>query len=445
VELLAACYFHGEQAVANLQKLAQQAELLGREGLTTLKEAIRQLEQRVLDVKDEGESVLAEENLDAVRIMSIHKSKGLEFPIVILAGCQTGIEGRHSAAAEALFDWSTGLTGLRIGAISDLAGLYIAEKTRLRNAEEQKRLLYVAMTRAREHLIISCAPSDRRSSGSFLSMLDDTVNHGITDAEEPKRVSLGAGVVEIEVVSERLTAPGRTKDKSKRVKKTNEWRSFIDTWARRDADYEKAQQAAPFVTPTLLKRQEESSTESGSKMNGQFYRQTPALVVGDLAHRFLQNWQFTSDVKEYKGQLHDFITLSLPREFASSCREIEAELEDIFQAFFHSKVYAELTGARILGREVPLLMPWNGQIMEGVIDLIYEKNGLLYLADYKTDRITKDQLAEGAARYSRQAEIYSRAVKQSLGRELAAFKIIFLRLGEAVELGAEKNKELSLF
>ena len=174
VELLAACYFHGEQAVANLQKLAQQAELLGREGLTTLKEAIRQLEQRVLDVKDEGESVLAEENLDAVRIMSIHKSKGLEFPIVILAGCQTGIEGRHSAAAEALFDWSTGLTGLRIGAISDLAGLYIAEKTRLRNAEEQKRLLYVAMTRARENLIISCAPSDRRSSGSFLSMLDDT-------------------------------------------------------------------------------------------------------------------------------------------------------------------------------------------------------------------------------------------------------------------------------
>ncbi|HVR16824.1 MAG TPA: PD-(D/E)XK nuclease family protein, partial [Candidatus Limnocylindrales bacterium] len=118
---------------------------------------------------------------------------------------------------------------------------------------------------------------------------------------------------------------------------------------------------------------------------------------------------------------------------------------DIFQAFFRSKVYAELTSARILGREVPLLMPWNGQIMEGVIDVIYEKNGLLYLADYKTDRITKHQLIEGAARYSRQAEIYSRAVKQSLGRELAAFKIIFLRLGEAVEFGADKNKELSLF
>jgi ATP-dependent helicase/nuclease subunit A len=276
-------------------------------------------------------------------------------------------------------------------------------------------------------------------------MLDGTVNNGITDAEEAKSVSLGAGVVEIEVVSERLTAPGRTKGKSKRAKTKFDWQPFVDAWARRTTACERAQQAAPFVTPTLLKRQEEASTESGSKMTGQIYRQTPALVVGDLAHRFLQNWQFASDVKEYKGQLHDFITLSLPREFASSHREIETELEDIFHAFFRSKAYAELTDSRIVGREVPLLMPWNGQIMEGVIDLIYKKNGLLYLADYKTDRITKDQLAEGAARYNRQAEIYSRAVKQSLGRELAAFKIIFLRLGEAVELGAEKNKELSLF
>jgi ATP-dependent helicase/nuclease subunit A len=80
VELLAACHFHGEQAVANLQKLRRQAELLGREGITTLKTAIRQLEKRMLEVKDEGESVLAEESLDAVRVMSIHKSKGLEFP-----------------------------------------------------------------------------------------------------------------------------------------------------------------------------------------------------------------------------------------------------------------------------------------------------------------------------------------------------------------------------
>ena len=444
VELLAACYFHGEQAVANLQKLSEQAELLGREGLITLKEAVRQLERRVLDVKDEGESVLAEENLDAVRIMSIHKAKGLEFPVVILAGCQTGIEGRHSGDAEAMFDWSTGLTGLRIGSISDLAGLYIAEKTRLRNAEEQKRLLYVAMTRARENLIISCAPSSRRSAGSFLSMLDGTLCDVIADADASKTVAVGEGMVAIEVVSEGLTAPGRMKRGSKHTKKTPSWRSFLDAWARRTSAYE-TQQAAPFLTPTLLKRQQEASTEAAGNIDERIFRQTPALVVGDLAHRFLQNWQFTGDVIHFEPQLHDFLAHTLPSAFESSRKEIESELRNIFRAFFCSKAYACLAGSRILGREVPLLMPWNGQIMEGVIDLIYERSGLLYLADYKTDSVENQNLSEAAARYQQQAEIYSQAVRRSIGREPAAFKIIFLRVGEAVEIFAEKNKELWLF
>ena len=218
VELLAACHFHGEQAVANLTKLHQQAEQLGREGLTTLKQAIRQLEQRVLDVKDEGESVLAEENMDAVRIMSIHKAKGLEFPIVILAGCQTGTEGRRRAEAESSFDWSTGLTGLRIGRTADLASLYIAEKNRLRDGEEQKRLLYVAMTRAREHLVISCAPSGRRSRGSFQAMLDSTLNDSINAAQSSTRVALGRGIVEIDVVHRNLSAPSHAPAQSQSLK-----------------------------------------------------------------------------------------------------------------------------------------------------------------------------------------------------------------------------------
>jgi ATP-dependent exoDNAse (exonuclease V) beta subunit len=94
---------------------------------------------------------------------------------------------------------------------------------------------------------------------------------------------------------------------------------------------------------------------------------------------------------------------------------------------------------------VPLLMPWNGQIMEGVIDLIYERNGLLYLADYKTDRIEAKDLRLGAERYRRQAEIYSEAARRSLKREVAAFKLIFLRLGETVEVDFHPDKELWLF
>jgi len=126
--------------------------------------------------------------------------------------------------------------------------------------------------------------------------------------------------------------------------------------------------------------------------------------------------------------------------------QIESELQQIFASFIRSSAYSEVASARILGREVPLVMPWNGQIMEGIIDLIYEKNGLLYLADYKTDRIAKAELSQGVERYRPQAEIYSKAVEQSLGRSPAAFKVIFLRLGKAVELvPQEPNQELWLF
>ena len=111
----------------------------------------------------------------------------------------------------------------------------------------------------------------------------------------------------------------------------------------------------------------------------------------------------------------------------------------------NSDIYAELRKARILGREVPLLMPWNGQIMEGVIDLIYERNGLLYLADYKTDSVAAKDLRFGAERYRRQAEIYSEAARRSLKREVAAFKLIFLRVGETVEVDINPEKELWLF
>ena len=445
VELLAACYFHGEQAVANLQKLKQEAERLGGEGTTTLKQAIRQLEKRVLEVKDEGESALAEEHLDAVRIMSIHKAKGLEFPVVILAGCHTGVEGGRAADAEALLDWSTGLTGVRIGQISDLVGLYIAEKSRLRTAEEQKRLLYVGMTRAREHLIISCAAGSRRSSGSFLSMLDSTLDQRIGAAQKSQTITVGKGKIAIEVMSANLTAPSASQKSASTTADVN-WQDFIERWRRRRVDYESTGRTAPFVTPSRLKHQEQALTEAGNRSAGEVYGGLPALVVGDLAHRFLQRWDFADDVTRFEDVLHDWLSQTLSTESESLPAPIESELQRIFAGFVRSSAYSEIASARILGREVPLVMPWHGQIMEGIIDLIYEKNGLLYLADYKTDKIAQAELSQRVEHYRPQAEIYLKAVEQSLGRSPAAFKLIFLRLGKAVELGPQKpDQELWLF
>ncbi|MDZ4342412.1 MAG: UvrD-helicase domain-containing protein, partial [Candidatus Binatia bacterium] len=441
VRLLAACAFHGEQAVANLDKLRQQAEQLGREGLMTLKETIRQLQQHVLDVKEEGESVLAEESIDAVRIMSIHKAKGLEFPVVVLAGCHGGTNARQAKSAEALSDWSSGLTGLRVGPIWDLPGLYIAEKARLRAEEEQKRVFYVAMTRPREHLIISCAPTSRRSGGSFLAMLGEALGIESDDIAESKIVSTGAGKMAIQVVTESLAAPGRAESAGTRASGKRDWRPYVDLWSRRRSDFATAMKSPVFLTPTLLKRQEAELSEAAVPHQQAPLKRTLAMLIGELAHRFLQSWDFALDARAFMDPLKLTIGHWLPQDYRPQQAALQNELEEIFTAFFRSKAYGELAQARILGREVPLLVPWNGQIMEGVIDVIYERDGLLYLADYKTDRIAREELQHGAERYRQQAQTYAEAARLSLKREVAAFKLIFLRLGEAVEITAEKNNE----
>ena len=74
-------------------------------------------------------------------------------------------------------------------------------------------------------------------------------------------------------------------------------------------------------------------------------------------------------------------------------------------------------------------MPWNEgrQVMEGIIDLLYRLDGALWIADYKTDMIPLDQIAERAERYREQARLYRMAVEQSLRAPIAGFEFIFLR------------------
>ncbi len=72
--------------------------------------------------------------------------------------------------------------------------------------------------------------------------------------------------------------------------------------------------------------------------------------------------------------------------------------------------------------------------MEGVIDVLYEKEGNLYLADYKTDHVQRKDLSSVMEHYYHQAEIYSEAVCRSLQRDVKGFKLIFLRLGEAIQV-----------
>jgi ATP-dependent helicase/nuclease subunit A len=434
IRLLAASSFHGEQAVANLEKLRQQAELIGREGLGTLKEVIGRLGSRVLEIREEAESALAEENLDAIRILSIHKSKGLEFPVVVLAECHTVPNQTSERDPAALHDWSTNLVGLRTTSYWSLPGLYIAERARRREEEEQKRVLYVAMTRAREHLMISCAPTERRYPGSYLSMLEESLSEDITSRQESHLITAGDEAIELRVVQESLSPPGRARKTKKEKPSHIDWKYYAQIWRRRAEECESALRTPLFLTPTLLKQREQALTDGLRQKENVVISSELSLVIGELAHRFLEDWNFGDDPAKFRARLGPFLDKWIEPKQQGNRAQLQRELEEIFGSFFSSEVYCELSSSDILGREVPLLIPWDRQVMEGVIDVLYEKNGLLYLADYKSDRVQREELSHVAENYSQQVRIYTQAAQRSLQRQVAGFKLVFLRLGEAIEL-----------
>ena len=114
---------------------------------------MKKLEEFFNDDKIEGESPLADENYNAVRLLTIHKAKGLEYPVVFLPSLHSALSVRPSELF--IYDWRSQKMGLQAGDYCNLDKLLLDEQTRRREAAEENRILYVAMTRARERLVLS--------------------------------------------------------------------------------------------------------------------------------------------------------------------------------------------------------------------------------------------------------------------------------------------------
>lgn len=147
----------GDRRLANLRKLMRLAGEYERAEGRDLRGFLADAQARDLAEAREGEAALESEGLDAIRLMTIHRAKGLEFPVVCVAdlGRQSG--GRRAA----LLVGSDHTAGLRLAplgggdTIPTAAWERLAAEDANADAEEERRLFYVAMTRARELLILS--------------------------------------------------------------------------------------------------------------------------------------------------------------------------------------------------------------------------------------------------------------------------------------------------
>ncbi|HYE98976.1 MAG TPA: UvrD-helicase domain-containing protein, partial [Planctomycetota bacterium] len=369
--------YHGEQAVANLLKLRQKAADLESQGGCTLQEFLATARQAVRELEEEGESPLADETLDAVRILSIHRSKGLEFPVVVLPDLhRQSVPHRAPGVA---YDGPSRTLALRLGETVNAGGAALAFLDRERKREEWKRLLYVAVTRARERLLFlgSADARDETYLGLLRGDLDARAAVSTVPYERPAFVS----------------APPRPE------KERPDWGDFVARWRARQKRAEAA--VEPITSPTRL---EEDGQERHLGGGGEG-RSEEAALVGTACHRVLERL--------------DFRAPGVPSD-------VPPEAKEILERFFRSEPFRELAEAEILAREMPFLLPWEGRIVQGVIDVVYRVRGKLVVADYKTDKMIRPEA------HARAAGIYGEAVRRVLGEE-ATVRLLYLRHGRGVE------------
>ena len=168
----------GAQRAANLRLLQTRADSFAKTEFTGLFQFLRFIDKMKEKEIDYGEANTLDENADVVRIMTIHKSKGLEFPICIVAGLSGSFSFRKNDASGPVIydgDWGVGINYFDVTSrvrSSTLRRTEIAEKIRRDSMGEELRVLYVAMTRAKEKLILTaCQKGMKKKLKSWLSAM----------------------------------------------------------------------------------------------------------------------------------------------------------------------------------------------------------------------------------------------------------------------------------
>jgi ATP-dependent helicase/nuclease subunit A len=445
--LLHASTFEGAQRLSNLRKIVARAEDLSRRGLS-LEETLRHVEDEFQGERVEGESPLADETVDAVRLLSVHKAKGLEYPVVILPDV-----GRRShapapggeARAAWLRDESGGFLAVSLDAgVTNLAWAKLAEADRLHDAAEEKRVFYVACTRARERLILVNSDLSTKAAPwrDALAAVGYQARGGV-----PEPGLLGSGRID-----HRIVEPS--------VAESPTGAAALDPiWSEAARTFEMAADAARSGAAAILRRPTGEREEAGERIEDAVEEgesappprraagsgRDAARLAGSAVHEALASWDFRdagalrASARRAAERLagDDRGTGRGDAAATGLARETIAETGAIVEAFLATDLPARLASATILGREIPVLhQDGDGAIWRGYCDLVYrDAEGWIVVADYKTDRIDGDaSFAEAVRRYRPQIETYRRALTRALQGPGVRSEILFLRTGRVESL-----------
>jgi ATP-dependent helicase/nuclease subunit A len=405
----------GEQSAANLLKLVDQARAFSAAGGGALRAFVRWLREHTSRAPDETEATISEETDDVVRVLTVHASKGLEFPVVVFANMGTNRADR----TRVIPDRARRTVHLRLGKNED--GFVTPDWEAALQAEqrhdiaEQQRLLYVAATRAEDRLVVPVfvasanPPQDPKSYNDQLRLAGVEREPGLVDGG-----AIAAPVAELPVWRRAMDCaePGDVATVA----------AARDAWLRkRDADIVAASRPLDVRTASALKGalDEERATAGEGVWRGR------ATEFGTAVHALLER----IDLSRPEGAAG--LATTVAAEYGLRARE--REIAEVARRAIASPVIARALASPRLLREVefaaPLPAEAGGGLAEGRIDLLFAEDGELVVADFKTDRVTAAGVDARAAEYRPQALIYAWAAAHATGMPVREVIFLFARPG----------------
>lgn len=464
------CHFvsllpNGAERVSNLKTLVEKATAYDKTSYRGLFNFINFLDNLKESSGDMGSSTQLSENDDVVRIMSIHKSKGLEFPVVFLSGTNRKFNLRDMSNP-IIFHQDLGFgadiidTEKRIY-YSSMPKLALKLKAKRETLSEEMRILYVALTRPREKLIITALESDiakKRekwskklteykiaSSNNFADWLCLACINNEKDFVVNEWFYADVLKLSKEEMADLSYAGTVLKDIDYSLKNTDDYK-FINDRLNWKYKYANSLEIPNKLTVSMLK------TSSGKISLKSFENKINVLVekpqfmlsaeeknmkgsdYGTLIHSIMQKLDFKNpNISEIVQNL----------EIEDSTKKIlEKQINDFLQTPFYEKVKK----AEKIYKEVPFNLDVKAGYLyeiqdeseddiiklEGVIDMYFETDEEITLLDYKTDKVKNE--IELIEKYKMQLEYYKMALERLTNKKVTKMYIYSFCLKKEIEV-----------
>ncbi|MFC6323264.1 helicase-exonuclease AddAB subunit AddA [Companilactobacillus baiquanensis] len=487
----------GKQRSANLHALYQRASDYENNNLKGLHAFIDFIQRMEKMDKDLSQPNSIEATDDTVKVMTIHASKGLEFPVVILLDAG-GAFNMRDVNSETLFDAELGL-GLTVlnnqtrVAIKTLQHSIISEKRRISTVSEEMRLLYVALTRAKQKLIIISYEKDSQKmlnkwdqiKLSKKGVVDDGSRLAATNYQN--LIGMGALNSDQRIKSNTHTSKNTScrlnfdiifdealdKNNDKGLLKVVDvsepsalFKQTVDSILNFNYPYQESVETTAYQSVSEIKglfedpdedKMAQSSLLSDSgRYNMENFAKPKFLAqtkvssadVGSATHLVLQQISIdeTPKLADFKNLINDLVNERIIEPEVAKRIDITS-LSNFYQSTLGQEIVAN---NQHVSREVPFssLMPakklfkkkinnesFNDKILvHGIIDGVIELEDGIKIFDYKTDNVTSQNLTSKVKDYSGQLNLYAQAISTIKNKPILGKYLYFLKINEMVDL-----------